>query len=251
MVLFYAAVGTPLLKAVFGYDNLHQAGQALPLLGLAMTLLACTYLSVQYLLALHRSSFVWILATGSCVELVGLLGIPVQLVNFALVVLAVQFAIAVAVVGAGYRRTVPRPGLDHDGVPGGRRRRDPGGQRPGGARAGGRPSGRRADRRRRRPAARGRERGRSLLLEPARAHAKHARRDRRDRAHPQARRVGLHLLDELVLALGRAPHESRAVPQTAPRPAPVRAPARTAAHEPIRRRTVAGALGAHPEGPAA
>jgi len=111
MVLFYAAVGTPLLKAVFGYDNLHQAGQALPLLGLAMTLLACTYLSVQYLLALHRSSFVWILATGSCVELVVLLGIPVQLVNFALVVLAVQFAIAVAVVGVGYRSRVPLPRL--------------------------------------------------------------------------------------------------------------------------------------------
>src|SRR5205823_2140556 len=30
MVLFYAAVGTPLLTAVFGYDNLHQARQALP-----------------------------------------------------------------------------------------------------------------------------------------------------------------------------------------------------------------------------
>jgi O-antigen/teichoic acid export membrane protein len=111
MVLFYAAVGTPLLKAVFGYDNLHQAGQALPWLGLAMTLLACTYLSVQYLLALHRSSFVWILAAGSCVELVVLLGISVQLVNFALVVLAVQSAIAVAVVAVGYRSRVPLPRL--------------------------------------------------------------------------------------------------------------------------------------------
>lgn len=111
MVLFYVAVGTPLLKAVFGYDNLHQAGQALPLLGLAMTLLACAYLSVQYLLALHRSSFVWILAAGSCIELVVLLGISVQLVNFALVVLAVQFAIAVAVVAVGYRSSVPLPRL--------------------------------------------------------------------------------------------------------------------------------------------
>jgi glycosyltransferase involved in cell wall biosynthesis/O-antigen/teichoic acid export membrane protein len=111
MVLFYAVVGTPLLKAVFGYDNLHQAGQALPWLGLAMTLLACTYLSVQYLLALHRSSFVWILAAGSCVELVVLLGISVQLVNFALVVLAVQAAIATAVVAVGYRSRVPLPRL--------------------------------------------------------------------------------------------------------------------------------------------
>jgi glycosyltransferase involved in cell wall biosynthesis/O-antigen/teichoic acid export membrane protein len=111
MVLFYAAVGTPLLKAVFGYDNLHQAGQALPILGLAMTLLACAYLSVQYLLALHRSSFVWILAAGAVVEVVVLLGISVQLVNFALVVMAVQLAIAAAVVLVGYRSKVPLPRL--------------------------------------------------------------------------------------------------------------------------------------------
>ena len=111
MVLFYAAVGTPLLKAVFGYDNLHQAGRALPILGLAMTLLACAYLSVQYLLALHRSSFVWILAAGSVVEVVVLLGISVHLVNFALVVMAVQFAIAAAVVAVGYRSKVPLPRL--------------------------------------------------------------------------------------------------------------------------------------------
>lgn len=111
MVLFYVAVGTPLLKAVFGYDNLHQAGRALPILGLAMTLLACAYLSVQYLLALHRSSFVWILAAGSVVEVVVLLGISVHLVNFALVVMAVQFAIAAAVVAVGYRSKVPLPRL--------------------------------------------------------------------------------------------------------------------------------------------
>src|SRR5436190_13090984 len=140
-----------------------------------------------------------------------------------------------------------RPRLVHRRVPCRRRPRDPGGQRSGGTRAGRRPSGRRADRRRRRPAARGRERGRSLLLEPARAHAQHARRDCRNRAHPQARGVGLHLLDELVLTLGWARHDSVPLPRTAPRPPPLSAPPRAAAQEPIRRRTVAGACGAHAE----
>jgi glycosyltransferase involved in cell wall biosynthesis/O-antigen/teichoic acid export membrane protein len=111
MVLFYLVAGRPLLRAVFGYHNLQQAGSALPWLGLAMTLLACAYLSVQYLLALHRASFIWILAVGSCVELLVLLTISVQLVNFALVVLGVQFAIAAAVVALGYRSSVPLPRL--------------------------------------------------------------------------------------------------------------------------------------------
>jgi O-antigen/teichoic acid export membrane protein len=109
MVLFYVVAGQQLLSAVFGYDNLSQAGEALPWLGLAMTLLACAYLSVQYLLALHRSRFIWILALGSCVEFLLLLQVSLQLVNFALVVLAVQFALALAVAAVGYRSSVPLP----------------------------------------------------------------------------------------------------------------------------------------------
>jgi O-antigen/teichoic acid export membrane protein len=111
MVLLYLAVGQPLLKAVFGYHNLSQASDALPLLGLAMTLLACAYLSVQYLLALHRSSFIWILACGAAVELLALLGISMHLVSVALVVLAVQGALAAAVILMGYRSSVPLPRL--------------------------------------------------------------------------------------------------------------------------------------------
>jgi hypothetical protein len=54
---------------------------------------------------------VWILAAGAVVEVVVLLGISVQLVNFALVVMAVQLAIAAAVVLVGYRSKVPLPRL--------------------------------------------------------------------------------------------------------------------------------------------
>ena len=52
MVALYAVAAEPLLRTVFGPD-LTGAADALPWLGLAMALLACAYLSVQYLLALR------------------------------------------------------------------------------------------------------------------------------------------------------------------------------------------------------
>jgi hypothetical protein len=109
MVLFYAVAGEPLLKAVFGYKHLQQAADALPWLGLAMTLLACGYLSVQYLLALHRVSFVGVLAVGAIAEVPALLAVPMTLTDIALVVLVVQAALAVAVVGLSARTRVPLP----------------------------------------------------------------------------------------------------------------------------------------------
>jgi hypothetical protein len=95
---------------------------------------------------------------------------------------------------------------------------------------GGPPEG--AGRRRRRPAGRARERRPRLLLEPARAHARVGAGDRRDRARPAARRLGLHLVDELVLPVGRARHEPVPLPRAAGRAAPVRAPPRPAAQDP-------------------
>ena len=58
MVLIYAVAGEPLLRAVFG-DDLTEASGALPWLGLAMSLLACSYLSVQYLLAWAGRASCW------------------------------------------------------------------------------------------------------------------------------------------------------------------------------------------------
>ena len=94
MVLIYAVAGSRCSRAVFGED-LTLASDALPWLGLAMVLLACTYLSVQYLLALHRYRFIWILAAG-----------------------------VAEVIGAGgrWRRSLPR-GDGPDGGSGGLRRR--------------------------------------------------------------------------------------------------------------------------------
>ena len=89
MVLIYTAAGKPLLEAVFGED-LTLASGALPWLGLAMVLLACTYLSVQYLLALHRYRFIWILAVGVVAEVVALVAVRDDLTRVAMALLAVQ-----------------------------------------------------------------------------------------------------------------------------------------------------------------
>ena len=62
-VLIYSVAGEPLLRMVFG-DDLTEASDALPFLGLAMSLLACSYLSVQYLLAMGKASFLFVLAGG-------------------------------------------------------------------------------------------------------------------------------------------------------------------------------------------
>jgi O-antigen/teichoic acid export membrane protein len=93
MILVFATVAEPLLRAVFGED-LADASASLPWLGLAMTLLACTYLSVQYLLALRRSRFVWLLGLAAVAELALMLAVGDDLTAVALAVLAVQVACA-------------------------------------------------------------------------------------------------------------------------------------------------------------
>jgi O-antigen/teichoic acid export membrane protein len=97
MVLIYTAAGKPLLRAVFGQD-LTLASGALPWLGAAMVLLACTYLSVQYLLALHRYRFIWILAAGVVAEVAALAAVGDDLTGVAMALLAVQAVCACAVV---------------------------------------------------------------------------------------------------------------------------------------------------------
>ena len=105
MVLVYTVAGEPLLRIVFG-DDLAEASGALPLLGLAMTLLACTYLSVQYLLGLHRARFIVTLAAAAVAEVVLLASIGADLGQVALALFALQ-AICAAVVVTTSLRTGP------------------------------------------------------------------------------------------------------------------------------------------------
>ncbi|MET0761320.1 MAG: hypothetical protein ABWZ63_03185, partial [Thermoleophilaceae bacterium] len=85
------------------------AAGALPWLGRAMALLACAYLSVQYLLALGRASFVWVLAPAALVEVLLLLGIGANLTEIALALSALQLACATAVLALSFRRAGARP----------------------------------------------------------------------------------------------------------------------------------------------
>jgi O-antigen/teichoic acid export membrane protein len=95
MVLIYAGAGKPLLSAVFGSD-LTDASGALPWLGLYMTLLACSYLSVQYLLAMGRARFIAVLAVSLVVEV----GVVIALGGDDLTAIAIGL-FAVQVVCAG------------------------------------------------------------------------------------------------------------------------------------------------------
>jgi glycosyltransferase involved in cell wall biosynthesis/O-antigen/teichoic acid export membrane protein len=96
MTLVYSVAGHQVLSTVFGED-LTAAADALPLLGLAMSLLAWAYLSVQYLLALGRASFVILLAIAPPVELALLVLVGAQLTDVASVLAALQLVLAPAV----------------------------------------------------------------------------------------------------------------------------------------------------------
>jgi O-antigen/teichoic acid export membrane protein len=107
LLIVFTFAAKPLLTFVYGSD-LAGASGALPLLGVAMTLLACAYLSVQYLLALGRASFLWLLAVAAIAEPVLLVGVGSHLVGVALALLAIQALVAVSVVALSlrWRRTV-------------------------------------------------------------------------------------------------------------------------------------------------
>jgi O-antigen/teichoic acid export membrane protein len=103
-LLIFTFAGEPLVAAVFG-DDLTESVEALPWLGLAMALLACTYLSVQYLLALSRSSFAWLLAGALVTEVVLLASIGANLEWVAFALFAVQLSCAAVLVTVAFRTT--------------------------------------------------------------------------------------------------------------------------------------------------
>jgi O-antigen/teichoic acid export membrane protein len=109
MVLIYAVASEPLLAAVFG-DDKTQASGALVWLGVAMTLLAFAYLSVQYLLALGRSAFIWILATGVVAEVLLLMAIDVNLTHMAIALAGLYLACAAVVLTLALRGARPDGG---------------------------------------------------------------------------------------------------------------------------------------------
>jgi O-antigen/teichoic acid export membrane protein len=101
-LVIFTLGGEQLLAAAFG-DDLTRSADALPWLGAAMALLACTHLSVQYLLALRRRAFVGVLAIAATAEVVVLAGIGADLQKLAFALFLIQLACALVVVTTAYR----------------------------------------------------------------------------------------------------------------------------------------------------
>jgi O-antigen/teichoic acid export membrane protein len=96
VLLIFSAVPRLLLRLAFGADRLLAVDALLPL-GIAFTLLAVTYLAIQYLLALRRTRFLIPLGIVALAEPVLLLAAaPKDPDGFSIVLLAIQ-AVAVAV----------------------------------------------------------------------------------------------------------------------------------------------------------
>jgi O-antigen/teichoic acid export membrane protein len=87
-LVIFAAAPHLLLRVAFGPD-LAQASGALLLLGAAMTLLAVAYLTVQYMVALHETRFLWVLGVIAVAEPF-LLTAGESIVGFAAIVFGVQ-----------------------------------------------------------------------------------------------------------------------------------------------------------------
>ena len=100
MVLIYAVAGEPVLRVAF---KLTGAAGALPWLGLAMALLACTYLAVQYQLALHKAVFIAVLAVAALVQPVAMIAIGDELTGLAMGLMAVNGLLAAAAVALAFR----------------------------------------------------------------------------------------------------------------------------------------------------
>jgi O-antigen/teichoic acid export membrane protein len=105
-LLIFALVPHLLMSAAFGPD-LTQASSALPVLGVAMTLLAVAYLTVQYMVALGELKFVWVLGIVAIIEPFLLSAGDFTLLSFATVVLGLQLVAASAVLALGLRARRP------------------------------------------------------------------------------------------------------------------------------------------------
>jgi O-antigen/teichoic acid export membrane protein len=101
-VLLYVVAARPVLTAIFGESYAGAAG-ALPWLAVAMSLLACAYLSVQYLLALERANFLWALVAAAIAEPLVLQSIGSHLTGVALGLLGVQILLAAVILSLGFR----------------------------------------------------------------------------------------------------------------------------------------------------
>jgi O-antigen/teichoic acid export membrane protein len=104
VLAIFAVAGDQLLELAFGADRLLAADALVPL-GAAFTLLALTYLAIQYLLALRRTAFLLPLGAIALAEPVLLLtAAPDTPDGFAAIVLATQAVAAVVALAMAFAR---------------------------------------------------------------------------------------------------------------------------------------------------
>lgn len=101
-LIIFALAPELLMRLAFGAD-LTLAADALPVLGLAMTLLAVAYLTVQYMLALGHTSFLWVLGVVAVLEPIVLFVGSYDVLAYATVVLGLQCLAAAGVLVLGLR----------------------------------------------------------------------------------------------------------------------------------------------------
>jgi hypothetical protein len=102
MVLVYAVAAKPILVHIL---HVHGAEGALPFFGLAMSMLALTYLATQYQLALHRSRFLVVLALGGLAQPLIMVAVGgSRLTALALGLLGLHVAVAAAMLVLALRR---------------------------------------------------------------------------------------------------------------------------------------------------
>jgi O-antigen/teichoic acid export membrane protein len=101
MVLVYAVAAKPILTKVL---HVHGAVGALPFFGLAMSMLALTYLATQYQLALHRSRFLVVLGLAGAAQPLIMVAVGAKLTALALSLLGLHAVTAAAMLTLALRR---------------------------------------------------------------------------------------------------------------------------------------------------
>lgn len=103
VLLIFAFASEPLIRIAFGASHTSAHDALLPL-GAAFTVLAATYLAIQYMLALKRTWFLVVMALVAIAEPVLLLQAPRRPTEFATVVLGVQVVGAILAFAMALRR---------------------------------------------------------------------------------------------------------------------------------------------------
>ncbi len=106
VLLIFAVAAKPLLQAAFGAKR-TSASDSLIVLGVAFTVLAATYLAIQYMLALKRTWFLIVIGLVAIAEPILLLQAPKKAAGFAAVVLAIQAVGALVAFAFALRRGSP------------------------------------------------------------------------------------------------------------------------------------------------